>query len=498
VLLHRAIPLALADGLPRSASSMNLDSHLDLSREEMREMGYRAIDMLVEHFATLKDQRVGSKANPAEIFLNLAGPPPEQGTAYQELFDQLQRDIFPSTMHVNHPRFFGFVPGPGNYVSVMAEALAAGYNIFTGTWLGGSAAEAIEIVTIDWLRQLCGFPEGCNGLFVSGGTMANLTALTVARHVILSDHIESAVIYLSDQAHSSLEKALRVLGFLPHQIRHLNADNDYRLAPSDLAAAIAEDRIAAKRPFCVIATAGTTNTGAIDPLPQIREICNREHMWLHVDGAYGAAAALCDRGRALLEALPLADSLSLDPHKWLFQPFETGCVLVREGNHLRDTFRILPDYLQDVHRNQEEINFTDLGIQLTRSFRALKVWLSFKVFGIDAFRAAVERGFRLAELAEARLREMPNWEVVSSAQMAVICFRYRGSDDAAHASLVEAMLKDGFAFVTSTVLQGRTVLRMCTINPRTTDSDIELTLEKLDRLAGLRSARSGLGLEAPS
>ena len=185
----------------------------------------------------------------------------------------------------------------------------------------------------------------------------------------------------------------------------------------------------------------------------------------------------------MLDGLSLADSLSLDPHKWLFQPFETGCVLVREGAHLQNTFRILPDYLQDVHRNREEINFTDLGIQLTRSFRALKLWLSFKVFGIAAFRAAIARGFWLAEFAEARLRNMPDWEIVSPAQMAIICFRHRQSGDAAHASFVDAMLKDGFALATSTVLQGRTVLRMCTINPRTTESDIELTLQKLDSLA---------------
>jgi aromatic-L-amino-acid/L-tryptophan decarboxylase len=462
---------------------MELESHLDLSREEMREMGYRAIDILVEHFATLKDRPVGAKANPAEIFQKLSGAPPEQGTPYQSLFDQLQRDIFPSTMHVDHPRFFAFVPGPGNYVSVMAEALAAGFNVFAGTWLGGSAAEAIEIVTIDWLRQLCGFPETCKGLFVSGGTMANLTALAVARHVVLSDHLENAVVYLSDQAHSSLEKALRVLGFLPHQIRQLRADDDYRLAPNHVNAEIARDRAAGKRPFCLIATAGTTNTGAIDPLESLRGICDREHMWLHIDGAYGAAAVLCDQGRAMLDGLALADSLSLDPHKWLFQPFETGCVLVREGTHLQNTFRILPDYLQDVHRNQEELNFTDLGIQLTRSFRALKLWLSFKVFGIAAFRAAIARGFGLAEFAEARLRDMPDWEIVSPAQMAVICFRHRRSSDTAHASFVDAMLRDGFALATSTVLRGSTVLRMCTINPRTTESDIELTLEKLDRLA---------------
>src|SRR5437763_857852 len=176
-----------------AAPGQSMQSRLDLPREEMRAMGYRVIDMLVDHLATLKEKKVGTKASPSDILQNLFEPPPEQGMPYQPLLEQLQRDIFPSTMHVNHPRFFGFVPGPGNYVSVMAEALAAGYNVFAGTWLGGSAAEAIETVTIDWLRQLCGFPDGCKGLFVSGGSMANLTGLGVARHVILSDRLENAV-----------------------------------------------------------------------------------------------------------------------------------------------------------------------------------------------------------------------------------------------------------------------------------------------------------------
>jgi aromatic-L-amino-acid/L-tryptophan decarboxylase len=449
-------------------------------------VGYQVIDMLVDHLTSLKEQKVGAKANPSEILQNLFEPPPEQGMPYQPLLEQLQRDIFPSTMHVNHPRFFGFVPGPGNYVSVMAEALAAGYNVFGGTWLGGSAAEAIEIVTIDWLRQICGFPDSCKGLFVSGGTMANLTALAVGRRVMLNDEFEDAVVYLSDQAHSSLEKALGVLGFSSHQIRHLPADEGYRLAPNDVVEAVAQDRSAGRRPFCVIASAGTTNTGAVDPFPQLRSICDEEQMWFHVDGAYGAPAILCDRGRDLLQGLALADSLSIDPHKWLFQPFETGCVLVRDGAQLRDTFRMRPDYLQDVHRNEQEVNFTDLGIQLTRSFRALKVWLSFKVFGLDAFRQAIARGFWLAEFAESKLREMPDWEIVSPAQMAVVCFRNRTREDWVHSSIVDAMWKDGFALVTSTVLRGRIVLRMCTINPRTTESDIEQTLERLATLAAMQ------------
>lgn len=460
-----------------------MDSRIELSREEMRALGYRVIDILVEHFATLHDQPVGAKAVPHEIYAALTEPPPEQGSPFEPLLEQLQRDVFPSTMHVNHPRFFAFVPGPGNYAGVMAEALAAGFNVFTGTWLGGSAAEAVETVTIDWLRQLCGFTETCRGLFVSGGTIANLTALTVARHVTLDDRFEEAVVYMSDQAHSSLEKALRVLGFRPDQIRRLGCDEDFRLPVDDLSRAIAQDRASGRRPFCVIASAGTTNTGAIDPLPQLRRLCDTERLWFHIDGAYGAAAVLCDEGRRLLDGLALADSLSLDPHKWLYQPFETGCVLIRDGSHLRNTFRLLPDYLQDVHRNTEEVNYTDLGIQLTRSFRALKVWLSFKMFGVAAFRESIARGFRMAELAEQQLRKMPDWEISSPAQMAVVCFRYKPGDDAFHARLVDAMLADGFALCTSTNLRGRTVMRMCTINPRTTEQDILDTLARIEKLA---------------
>ena len=466
-----------------------IDSRIELSREEMRALGYRVIDMLVEHFSTLKDQPVGAKAVPNEIYGKLAEPPPEHGTPCEALLEQLQRDVFPSTMHVNHPRFFAFVPGPGNYIGALAEALSAGYNVFTGTWLGGSAAEAVETVTIDWLRQLCGFDEACRGLFVSGGSVANLTALTVARHVVLEDRLERAIVYMSDQAHSSLEKALLVLGLRREQIRRIASDECFRFPAGELARVIAQDRAAGNRPFCVIASAGTTNTGAVDPLPELRALCDAERVWLHVDGAYGAAAVLSPEGRRALDGLSLADSLSLDPHKWLYQPFETGCVLVRNGAQLRATFRLLPDYLQDVHRHSEEVNYTDLGIQLTRSFRALKLWLSFKVFGVAAFREAISRGFHLAELAEHRLSEMEGWEISSRAQMAVVCFRYIRGDDTLHLDLVEAMLQDGFALCTSTNLRGKTVLRMCTINPRTTDEDILETLTRIDRMAARLAAR---------
>jgi glutamate/tyrosine decarboxylase-like PLP-dependent enzyme len=460
-----------------------MNPRLEFSPERMREIGYRVVDRLVEHLATLPSQPVGSKGDPSALRAALSEPAPEHGMEFEAVLEQLERDVLRNTMHVNHPRFFAYVPGPSNFVSVMADALISGYNVFAGTWISGSGPAAVELAVIEWLRVACGFPEGAGGLFVSGGTMANLTALAVARHVALGDRMDGATVYFSDQAHSSLEKALRVLGLPSENARKIACDANYRLPVRELERAIEKDRAAGKRPFCVIASAGTTNTGAIDPLRELSRLCKEQRLWLHVDGAYGAAAVICDRGRELLAGLELADSLSLDPHKWLLQPFEIGCVLVRDLVQLRDTFLILPEYLKDTHQYSAEFNFTDHGLQLTRGFRALKLWMSIKVFGMAAFRAAVERGFALAELTEARLRKMPGWEIVTPAQMGMVCFRRAGADDAAHLRLVQSILKDGFALITSTVLHGRTVLRTCSINPRTTEADIEETLDRLDGLA---------------
>jgi aromatic-L-amino-acid decarboxylase len=447
----------------------------------MRALGYLVIDTLVEHFDAIREEPAGRKAARGTLEALFREPVPERGTDPRELIEKLKAGVFANQLHVDHPRFFAFVPGPGNFVSTMADALASGFNSFVGTWLGGSGPAEIELVTIDWLRTLCGLPETAGGLFVSGGSMANLTALAIARHTRLGYEIPGAVVYYSDQTHSASERALRVLGFAPAQARKLPSDESFRLPIKALAAGVASDRAQGRRPFCVIANAGTTNTGAIDPLPELAHFCREEGLWLHVDGAYGAAAVISDEGRRLLEGLGEADSLALDPHKWLFQPFEIGCVLLRDKRLMKDALSIHPEYLRDVHRFAEETNFCDYGIQLTRNFRALKLWMSLKTFGLEAFRQAVARGFRLAEAAERRLRTNPVWEIVTPAQMGVVTFRHRS--EAANQQLVDAMLADGFALFTSTVLRDRTVLRLCTINPRTTEDEIVATVDRMEFLA---------------
>jgi glutamate/tyrosine decarboxylase-like PLP-dependent enzyme len=468
---------------------MNPRSALTLEAEEMRKLGYRVVDILVSHLASLEAKPVTRGECREALAPLLGGPPPEKGSDPARLLDFLEREVFTRIMHLDHPRFFGFIPGPSNYVSVLAEALASGHNVFAGTWLEASAPAMIELQVIDWLRRICGLPEDAGGLFVSGGTMANLTGLAVARRARSASF--DAVVYCSDQTHYSIARDLRLLGFRDDSLRKLESDSSFRLPLDALERAVAEDRTAGRKPFLVVANAGTTSTGAVDPLSAIADLCRRENLWLHVDGAYGAPAALTARGKRALAGIERADSLSLDPHKWLFQPYEAGCILVRDRRHLTETFRSSPEYLQDTARKpeDEEVNFSDLGPQGTRSFRALKLWLSMRTFGLESFRRAIDHGLDLAEWTESYLHRSASWEVSSAASLGILCCRYRreglseSRTEEIHHGLVPQLIEDGTAMVSSTVLRGRTVLHFCLINPRTTEDDVRITLERLQQLA---------------
>jgi glutamate/tyrosine decarboxylase-like PLP-dependent enzyme len=461
----------------------------------MRALGMQVVDLLVDHFAGIHDESVGRKGGRAELQALLAGPPPEEPEGVSQIFPPLKEQLFSNMLHVDHPRFFAFVPGPNNFVSVMADALAAGFNTFTGTWFAGSGPAQAELIVIDWLRQICGLPEGSGGLFVSGGSMANLTGLAAGRHDKLGDDLTDAVAYIGEQCHSSVARALRVLGVAKDNIRAIPSAANFRMSVDALNEAIKVDRESGQRPFCVVANAGTTNTGAVDPLPEISEVCKREDLWFHVDGAYGAPAILTDKGAELLAGLELADSLSLDPHKWLFQSFETGCVLVRDRAKLLRMFQVMPEYLRDTEGVSDEVNFGNYGVQLTRSFRALKLWLSIRAFGLASFRRAIERGMEIAEIAERELAATDGWKIVTPAQLAVVTFRFSPPGlstqavDGLQGRIVEAMLADGYALATSTVLAGRPVLRFCTINPRTSDEEIRETVRLMTEMGrGLAAA----------
>jgi glutamate/tyrosine decarboxylase-like PLP-dependent enzyme len=340
---------------------------------------------------------------------------------------------------------------------------------------------------VGWLSRLCGLPDTAGGLFVSGGSMASLVAIHAARCDRLRDNPDG-VIYLSTQTHASIRRGLRFLGLADRQIRVVDVDRQHRLDLGSLAARIEEDFRRGLTPFCVVATAGATSTGAVDPLPAIAELCAERGLWLHVDAAYGAAAVITAQGKELLTGLERADSIAVDPHKWWFQPYEAGCVLVRDAATLKDAYHLHAEYLRETRLGSGPLNFYDLGPQLTRGFRALKLWLSLRTFGLDAFRRAVENGLALAEHAQAVLTSRPHWQVVTPAQLAILTFRPRRPGlrepdvDALTRALAARTVAEGFGTVLSTEVDGRPVLRMCTIHPETTTAEITAIIDHLERL----------------
>src|SRR5690606_3333618 len=370
--------------------------------------------------------------------------------------------------------------------------LATGFNVFSGGWAGSPAAAELEIVCMQWLLKLFKFPvKKGGGIFTSGGSMANLTALVTARRQKCGDDFSKAIIYMSDQAHSSNIKAIRILGFKKEQVRIIPTDLEYKMAINKLKYAIAKDRLEGLQPFCIIASAGTTNTGTVDPLNEIAKICKTEKLWFHIDGGYGGAAILAKKRNQLLKGIEKADSLTIDRHKWLFQPYEMGCLLVRNHKWLSKTFSEKPEYLRDIEGNTSEINFYDHGIQLTRRFRALKFYMSVKTFGIDAFKNAISYAIDLTEQVENYLRHSANWEVISPATLAVINFRYNPIGkgypekklDAINQTLSKKVVASREALLVTTVLQNQVVLRMCLINPRTQLSDVTETLKQCEAFA---------------
>jgi aromatic-L-amino-acid/L-tryptophan decarboxylase len=451
---------------------------LSLPPDEMRRLGHQVVDRIVDHYEQVGDEPPIRVGDAGALRAALGGPPPDAPGDADAALETLFEQVLPFVQHPDHPRFFARIGSPSNFASVLADTAAVGFNVFAGSWTGGSGPATVELVVLDWLREWCGLPAGTEGVLVSGGSVASLVALAAARTAHFGERAPAeAVAYVSDQGHTSVGRALRVLGFAREQLCVIESDADFRLPAAAVSAAVEADRAAGRVPFCVAATAGTTSTGAVDPLPALADVCAEHGLWLHVDGAYGAPAVLTAAGRAVLAGLDRADSLVLDPHKWLFQPYEIGCVLVRDGALLERTFALSGVFLRDTEGG--EVNFRDRSVQLTRGARALKLWLSVRVFGVAAFREAVAHGIVLAEHAESLLRSRPGWEVVTPAQLAVVCFR-RDGDDAEQTRIAEAMVADGFAAPSTTELAGRVALRLCTINPRTTFEDIQRTVERME------------------
>jgi glutamate/tyrosine decarboxylase-like PLP-dependent enzyme len=452
---------------------------LSLPPDELRRLGHHVWDRLVDRWETLDAQPPIAAGDP-DWGRERIGPCPDgPGDALQAI-DLLFDEILPRGQRADHPRFFARVGSPSNPVSVLADLIGSGHNVFAGSWTGGAGASAVELAVLDWLRDWMGLPAAAEGVLVSGGSVGTLTALAAAAHARVDDR-DQATAYSSEHTHAAVAKAWRTLGFNAANLRVLRADPAQRLQPAAVEAALRLDREAGLEPFVVIGTAGTTSTGSVDPLADLAALAEREGLWFHVDGAYGAPARLTPSGRDLLTGIERADSLVLDPHKWLFQPYEVGAVLIRHPGLLEQAFSLDGAYLRDTKGGVVE--FRERGPQLTRGSRALKLWLSLRVFGLDAFKAAIATGIALAEHAERVLGERDGWEVVAPATLAIVCFRRTGANDDETDEMVRATVADGFAAPSTTILDGRVAVRLCTLNPRTTERDIEATIERLEHFA---------------
>jgi aromatic-L-amino-acid/L-tryptophan decarboxylase len=454
---------------------------LALEPEVMRAMGHRVVELLVELLA--RDGRPAlRRASAAEMAAILPFGAPDSATGFDEILSRLEHDVLPYAARTDHPGYLAFIPACGTIPSALADFIASSLNLYAGSWMEGPGPSRVELVVLDWFKQWIGYPHQAAGLLVSGGSMANLTALACAREVLLGPLDERAVVYVGDQGHSSIARAARVLGFRPDRVRVLPSGDDQRLRPETVAAAIRADRAAGLRPLFVAAAAGATNTGAVDPLAGLAAVCREHGVWLHVDAAYGGFAAITERGRRALAGLELSDSLTLDPHKWLYQPVGCGCLLVREGRLLEQAFAIAAPYLADAAPADGEVNFADLGVEQSRPFRALRVWLSVTYFGVAAFREAIDRALDLAELARRRVLEDPALEPVAPGELGITCFRRRtagGEDRAArvNAALVAAWGATGRGLVSSTRLGGRYAVRLCALNNTTSAGDVEQVLD---------------------
>jgi glutamate/tyrosine decarboxylase-like PLP-dependent enzyme len=469
-----------------------MKSPFEMSQAEMTSFGYKIIDEIVQHYASINQKKPVSKASRTEMDAVFLQEAPEKSMPAEDVLSFVMKNVIPNSNISTHPKSFSFVPSPSNFISTMADALATGFNIFSGGWMLSPAAAELEIVTMNWLLKIFHFPvKKGGGIFTSGGSMANLTALAAARGIKCGDDFSDAIIYLSDQAHSSNIKAIRIIGFQKEQIRIIPTDDEFKISINKLKNEIAKDKLKGKKPFCIIATAGTTNTGSVDPLETIATICEQESLWFHIDAAYGGAAILSETGKDALRGIEKADSLTVDPHKWFFQPYEIGCLLVKDKSWLSYTFSEKPEYLRDIEGNESEINFYDYGIQLTRRFRALKFYMSIKTFGLKAFRKAISYNINLAEQTENYLRNSDKWEVVSPANLAIINFRYHPLEsnfdekqlDLLNQKISEKVIESKEALLVTTVLKNQVVIRMCLINPNTTFLHVKETLKQCEDVA---------------
>lgn len=458
---------------------------LDLPTDTMQAMGEAVVTRAVAHLASLADQPSCGDVDAADLCRALREPSaPETGTALEPLLDQLFDELIPRSFNTPGPGYLAYIPGGGVYPAALADFIADTTNRYTGVWTAAPALVQLEANVLEWLREWMGFPAGGAGLLTTGGSMAIFNAIVCAREHRLGDDIRAGTVYASTQAHHCIIKAAKLAGIRPDRVRAIPVDGDFRMRVDLLRRAIATDRAAGLEPFLVVSSAGTTNTGAVDPLDAVADLCAREKLWHHVDGAYGAFFHMVPELRPLLAGLSRADSLTLDPHKGLFLPYGTGALLVRDGRVLRSVHSSTAGYLPP---NQDEFyDPAQYGPDLSRGFPGLRVWLTMKIFGAAKYRAAIAEKRELAVWAAERVAAIPGIVMDAPPQLSLFAFHVeasalstRAAQNEATAALVERVTRRGKVMLTGCTVDDRYLARVCVLSFRTRRADMETCVRHL-------------------
>ncbi|MCY4643505.1 MAG: aminotransferase class V-fold PLP-dependent enzyme [Bacteriovoracales bacterium] len=460
---------------------------LEMSSELMLDLARQAAELTVERIKGLSKEGVWEGEFRQVLEEQWSREVPERGKSAQEVLKLVANKILPLALRLDHPRCFGFVPSSPTWPGVLADFITAGHHVNQCTWLTSSGPSQVELIVIDWFRRWIGYPKSAGGLFTSGGSAASVDALVAAREA--AGHPERGAVYISDQGHSSLARSAMVIGIRPEGIRKVPTDRYFRLDLQALKDMVARDRTAGLNPIAICANAGSTSTGAIDPLGEIANYCQDEGIWFHVDAAYGGFAVIAEEGKKLLHKIEHADSIGLDAHKWFFQPYEAGCLMVKDIKTLEGPFGVRPNFLQDTVWGDKHPNFSDRGLQLSRSFRALKVWMSVQTFGMAAFRQAISNAMKFTAQAEQYIDKSPTLELLTPSSLGIVCFRVNSKDSPlSEEELTELNSKvlthifwDGSAFLTSTTLREKFSLRLCIINHNTTWNNVRKTLQAIEK-----------------
>ncbi len=470
--------------------------------EALSRLGHRMVDDMLAYLQGVRGRPVW-RPIPEDVRARLRAPLPEEGEGAERVYRDFVENVLPYPTGNIHPRFWGWVKGTGTPFAMLAEMLAAGMNCnVTGF---DDAATLVESQVLDWCKAALGYPAEASGLLVTGGSMANLVGLTVARsagagadvrRVGLRGLERSPVLYASAEAHHSIQKAVEILGLGADALRRVPVNADFEIDLAALDRAISADRRAGLQPFCVVGNAGTVNTGAVDDLEALADLARREGLWLHVDGAFGAWAALAGSQRPGLQALGRADSLAFDLHKWMYLPYDVGCTLVRARAAHQAAFSFEADYLQHVERGAAggALKFSDYGLQLSRSFRALKVWMSFREHGRRKLARLVEQNLAQAQYLASQVRVARDLELMAPVPLNIVCFRFVGEPPAANLDemnreILYRLQEEGLAVPSSTTLRGRFALRVAITNHRSRREDFDLLLREVRRLGRELSGR---------